>query len=145
MTTTQDFEENSQAVQAHLNIMQSVISRMASNSAASKAWCVTLVSAVLVLVADKGKPEFAWIAVIPTLLFLALDAYYLALEKGFRDSYNGFIQKLHAHQLTAQDLFVVVPEGGLAGLACKALASFSVWPFYITLLAMVYATYRFVI
>jgi len=50
-----DFKENPQVVQSHLTILQAVIQRMASNSASSKTWCVTLVSAILVIVADKGK------------------------------------------------------------------------------------------
>jgi len=140
-----DFKENPQVVQSHLTILQAVIQRMASNSASSKTWCVTLVSAILVIVADKGKPQYAWIAVIPTLLFLALDAYYLALEKGFRNSYNDFIQKLQGQSLSTSDLFVVTPKGNLFALFFGAFGSFSVWPFYLTLLGMVYAAKAFVI
>jgi hypothetical protein len=136
---------NSQAVQAHLAILQAVIQRMATNSSSCKGWCITLVAAILVVVADKGKPQLAWIALIPTLLFLALDAYYLALEKAFRNSYNRFIERLHEGKLGASDLYVVEPEGGLAGLGMKALASFSIWPFYTTLVVMIYLTRVFVI
>jgi hypothetical protein len=145
MTTEPRFKENSQAVQSHLTILQAVIQRMANNSASSKAWCITLVSAILVIVADKGKPQYAWIAVIPTLLFFVLDAYYLSLEKGFRNAYNSFINKLHSEALSAADLFVVVPQGGLFGLFVRSIFSFSVWPFYATLLGMIYAAKAFVI
>jgi len=145
MSHENEFKENSQAVQAHLTIQQAVIQRMAGNSASSKAWCVTLVSAILVIIADKGKPQYAWIAIIPTLLFLVLDAYYLALEKGFRSSYNSFIQKLHEQTLSAPDLFVVTPKGGLFALFFESLGSFSVWPFYVMLFGMIYATKVFII
>lgn len=145
MSDPSEFKENSQAVQAHLSIMQSVIQRMATNSSSSKAWCITLVSAILVIVADKGKPQYAWIAVVPSFLFFVLDAYYLALEKGFRNSYNSFIEKLHSERLVASDLFVVLPKGGLFALFFKSLGSFSVWPFYATLLGMIYAAKAFVI
>lgn len=84
------FQENSQAVQAHLAIAQSVIQRMANNSAGCKAWCITLVSAILVVVAQEGKPGFALLAILPTFLFAFLDTYYLALEKRFRNAYNSF-------------------------------------------------------
>src|SRR5437588_884531 len=113
MNAKRDLRENSEAVKAHLTIMQSVIQRMAGNSTSAKTWCITLVSAVLVVVADKGKPQFAWLAVIPTVLFLVLDAYYLGLERGFRKSYNTFIDKLHERTLAAADLYVVQPEGNL--------------------------------
>lgn len=73
--------EDSPSVQAHLSILQAIVLRMATNSSACKAWCISIVSAILVLVADKGKPQHALIALLPTLLFLALDAYYLSLEK----------------------------------------------------------------
>ncbi len=139
-----EYRENSQAVQAHLGIMQSVIQRMASNSSSCKAWCIALASAVLVLVADKSKPEYAWIAVIPTLLFLVLDAYYLALEKAFRHSYNEFIDKLHRGRIEPSDLYAVVPSGSLFWQFLKALRSFSVWPMYLTLLGMIYLAKTFV-
>src|SRR5256885_13144793 len=145
MNAKRDLRENSEAVKAHLTIMQSVIQRMAGNSTSAKTWCITLVSAVLVVVADKGKPQFAWLAVIPTVLLLVLDAYYLGLERGFRKSYNSFIDKLHGHELKASDLYVVEPEGDLLALAVAALRSFSVWPFYGTLLIMIYLAKQFVI
>ena len=43
------------------------------------------------------------------------------------------------------DLFVVVPQGGLFGLFVRSIFSFSVWPFYATLLGMIYAAKAFVI
>ena len=143
--TDPDAPISSQAVQAHLGIMQGVIQRMATNSASSKGWCITLVAALLVVVADKGKPQLALIALIPTLLFLALDAYYLALEKAFRQSYNHFIEKLHSSKLSASDLYVVEPEGNLARLAFRAIRSFSIWPLYATLLVMIVLVRIFVI
>lgn len=140
-----EFKENSQAVQSHLTILQSVIQRMATNSSSSKAWCVTLVSAILVIVADKGKPQYAWLALIPTILFLVLDAYYLGLERGFRNAYNAFIKKLHEQTLQPEDLFVVVPQGGVLRLFFLSLLSFSVWPFYGTLAGLIYAAKALVI
>ena len=49
------------------------------NAEHRKVWCVTLVAAVLVLVARTGKPLHALIAFVSMLLFLFLDSYYLAL------------------------------------------------------------------
>ena len=110
---------------------------MGANSSSCKAWCITVVSAVLVIVADKGNPDFAFIALIPTLLFLALDAYYLALEKGFRVSYNDFVKRLHAGAAKAEDLYAVIPKGSLSGHQFEALKSFSVWGFYVTLVILI--------
>ena len=132
-----NIDGESPSLQTHLSIMQGVIQRMASNSTSCKAWCVTLVSAVLVIVADKGKPDYAWIALLPTVVFAALDAYYLALEKGFRNSYNVFIRKLHTKQLTTEDLYSVSPAGNLSKLQLEALKSFSVWGFYVSLIVLI--------
>lgn len=139
MPDERKYGEESPAVQAHLGIAQSVIQHMASNSASCKAWCITLVSAILVIVADKGNPNYALIAAIPTLLFLALDTYYLALERCFRQSYNSFIEKLHGGRIVAADLYAVTPTGSLGGTCFKSLGSFSIWPFYVTLGVMIWA------
>lgn len=133
-------DADSASIQTHLGILQNVIQRMASNSYASKTWCVTLVSAVLVIVADKGKPDYAFIAMLPTFVFATLDAYYLALEKAFRNSYNDFISKLHRKTLTTTDLYSVAPKGNLSLLQWESFKSFSVWGFYLSLAVLILIT-----
>lgn len=125
--------EESPSVQTHLEILQRVIDRMAANSTSSKAWCIAVTSAVLVIVAEKGKANFALLALLPTILFLGLDAYYLGLEKGFRNSYKSFVKKVHDETLTPEDLYTVSPEGNESALQFDALKSFSVWGFYVVL------------
>lgn len=129
--------EESQSVQAHLNILQGVIQRMATNSTSCKAWAITVVSAVLVIVADKGKPEFAWIALLPTVLFAGLDIYYLAMEKAFRKSYRDFVAKLHGDEIAAEDLYEVNPAGNMHRHQLAAAGSYSEWGFYLPLLALI--------
>ena len=70
----------SPAVQSHLAMLQGVIGRLAGNSASCKTWCVSLVSALAVVVAQSGKVQLLLIAALPILLFAALDSYYLGLE-----------------------------------------------------------------
>ena len=134
------YGEDSPAVQAHLGIVQSAIQRMASNSEACKAWCITLVAAILVIVAEKGKPAYALIAAVPTILFSILDTYYLALEKCFRNSYNEFIDKIHGDRVAAVDLYAVMPLGSLPKSFARSLRSFSIWPFYLTLGLIIWLT-----
>ena len=137
MADQSNFDPESSAVQKHLEITQGVITRMAENSRSCKLWCVTLVSAVLVLVARTENPEYALIALIPAILFLILDTYYLALERGFRDSYDAFVRKLHQEELTLSDLYPVAPSGSSLGRFTASLVSFSIWPFYPTLVLMI--------
>jgi len=138
-------DENSPAVQAHLSIVQSAIERMATNSASSKTWCITLVAAILVIFADKSDSRFAYLAVVPTVLFCVLDAYYLAIEKGFREAYEVFITLLHNQQVTLPHLYVVKPAGGFGTHLVDAFRSFSVLPFYVVLVAIIILAQQFVL
>ncbi len=138
MAQAPNIDHDSAAVQKHLEIIQGIITRMAENSRASKLWCVTLVSAVLVLVARTGKAEHALIALAPTALFYLLDAYYLALERGFRRSYEEFVQKLHEERTSTLDLYSVAPTGSTwQGVLWVLFQSFSVSPFYLVVVTTV--------
>ena len=139
---------DSPSVQSYLQILQGVINRMATNSSSCKTWCITIVSAVIVIIADKGHPEYVWIASGPIALFFFLDAYYLALEQQFRDLYNAFIKKLHANQATIEDVFILSPSAGfIRSLRAQFLAAMSgsVWPFYFLLGLMLVAAQRWIV
>jgi hypothetical protein len=140
-------DHDSPAVQSSLTILEDVITRMAANSANAKTWCIALVSAILVLLADRDSADLFWIAIGPIVLFCMLDAYYLAMEKGFRDRYNQLVKRLHAGATVVDDLFVVIPAGQSplsVANAWRALRSFSVWPFY-TIQVVVLVVVRFLL
>ncbi len=137
MKQESSLDHDSPAVQKHLEIMQGVIMWMAENSRSCKVWCVTLVSAVLVLVARTEKPEYALIALIPAILFLILDTYYLALERAFRESYNAFVRKLGEDSSMPANLYQVERCGSVPRYFMACLKSFSILPFYPTLLVMI--------
>lgn len=132
--------EESPSVQTHLAMLQNVLQRMASNSSSCKSLCITLVTAVLVIVADKGKPDYALIALLPTVIFACLDAYYLALEKSFRETYNQFVSKLHNKLLVSSDLYVIKPQEKMSKHQVDAIKSMSVWGFYVPLVILIYIT-----
>lgn len=137
--TTNNVTFDSPSVQSYLTILQSVISRMATNSTNCKTWCVSLVSAIVVIVADKGKPDYVWISVIPIILFLLLDSYYLCLERQFRTVYNDFIRKLHFGNATVDDVFYLAPRVGAGTTSLniiRAGGSIAVWPFYVLFAVM---------
>ena len=138
MASQPEYDANSDAVRTHLTILQDVIRRMAGNSASCKNWCIVLVAAILVLVARTATPDYALLALLPTLLFLFLDAYYLALEQVFRNSYNAFVRKLHSDGVVAlSDLYVVRPAGPVNKQMLVSLRSTSVWPFYMALVVAI--------
>ena len=138
MPSTPSLTADSKEVIAHLTIMQGVIARMAENSRSCKVWCVTLVAAVLVLVARTGEPQHALIALLPTMLFLFLDAYYLALERAFIASQNAFVRELHKGDLAPAAIYRVGPTGMGLRLVLRCLfGSVSILPFYLLVAATV--------
>ena len=135
MSESQTFQPESSEVDTHLTIMQGVINRMADNSRWCKVWCVTLVSAALVLAARTDNPHHTLVALAPIVLFLVLDAYYLGLERSYRWSYNRFVKHLHQGKLQREQLFRVTKLGSDA---CHLLISFgspSIWLFYVFIVA----------
>lgn len=137
MNNVCSFNAESSSVQTHLKIMQGVIQRMAENSRACKVWCITIVSAGLILAARADRPDFVLISLVPAVAFLILDAYYLVLERAFRGSYNLFVQKLERGELMPSDLYVVKAAGSVPRTFLRSLRSFSIYPFYAALAIMV--------
>ena len=130
MSEARVLDEESDAVQTHLTILQGIIQRMADNSRSCKVWCVTLVAATMVLVAQTGEPKHTLIALIPTMLFLVLDSYYLAQERAFRKSYSMFVDTLHIGELRLVDIYRISSTGMGFGLVLRCLGSVSIWLFY---------------
>lgn len=71
-----------------IDIIQSIISRMASNSFFIKGWALTLVVGSLIL---RNENSFG-IALIPIVIFWILDAYFLRQERLFRKLYSWVIK-----------------------------------------------------
>ena len=71
-----------------LEFIQNVITRMNTNSFQLKGWSIVIVSALLAIYASTKDNYFFLVAVLPTLIFWFLDAYYLNQERKFRGLYN---------------------------------------------------------
>lgn len=73
---------------AHLEMIQTVIERMGSNSFQLKNWSVVLASSMFMLssAAHSVRP-LVFLALFPALVFWLLDGYYLRQEKLFRSLY----------------------------------------------------------
>lgn len=72
----------------HLEMIQAVITRMATNGFAIKGWSTVLITVSLAFLGKDGQPQYAWICFFPIMVFWALDAYFLSLERAFRELYN---------------------------------------------------------
>lgn len=76
----------------HLELVQNVISRMATNSFILKGWTITLISILFSLAINTSNIMFVSLAIFPALIFWGLDAYYLKQERQFRKLYD-YIRK----------------------------------------------------
>ena len=72
----------------HLQMIQGVINRMASNSFALKGWAVTLVAGIFALASRDSDKLYFLVSYIPCVVFWGLDSYYLLQERLYRALYN---------------------------------------------------------
>ena len=72
----------------HLEMIQGVISRMASNSFLLKGWAVTLVAGIFALATKDADKLYFIISYIPIIVFWGLDSYYLLQERLYRSLYE---------------------------------------------------------
>ena len=72
----------------HLDLIQGVINRMASNSFSLKNWTIVLVSALFALAARYSDANYVIIAFLPASGFWLLDGYFLRQERLYRKLYD---------------------------------------------------------
>ena len=72
----------------HLEFIQSIINRMASNSFIVKGWAITLVAALFALSSKDANKNYIIIAFLPVIIFWILDGYFLSRERAFRILYD---------------------------------------------------------
>lgn len=72
----------------HLEFIQAVIARMATNSFLFKGWAITIAAALSAFAAVDTKRALLAIALISTAMFWGLDGYYLWLEHCFVNMYK---------------------------------------------------------
>jgi hypothetical protein len=123
-------DHNSEAVIKTVDVQQSLIARMSASSSAVKNWCLTTTTGVVMFAIEKNREVFLWVALIPILLFAALDIYYLSLEKRVRVRYESLASKVRTERLDLSDLFDVNPGPLKFRDTLSAAISISVWPFY---------------
>ncbi len=85
MATYESFESNRIK---HMEMIQAVVARLASNSFLLKGWALTLTAAFLGLSVNNKDPGIAATALLPILAFWSLDTYYLRTERLFRALYD---------------------------------------------------------
>ncbi|MBU6197460.1 MAG: hypothetical protein KGO93_07860 [Cyanobacteria bacterium REEB446] len=76
-----------------IDLIQSCISRMASNSFLIKGWTISLIGVVLALIDKQSLASVILLLILPVLSFWFLDAYFLRTERQYRELYKWVLDK----------------------------------------------------
>ena len=131
-------------IQTHAIALERTIGRPVANAARCKLWSGAIVGGILLLASGKAQMAALPWAVVVVVLLAVVDAGQVAMARVFTDAYNRFMRKLPVNggnAMKAEEFVLPAPELGLqhAWQVLGALASFSVWPFYGALLALLVA------
>ncbi len=138
------------AIPPHATTLERAIHRHGSNSGRCKVLSGAMVAGMLLFASGRAQMAgLPWAAGVVVLLALA-DAGQVALARVFTEAYNRFMAKVPLNggpstkaQAAGAEEWLVLPAPALgmrdAGQVLGALGSFSVWPFYGALLALVVA------
>ena len=120
----------------HLEMIQSIITRLNTNSFHIKGLAITIVAAILAVYAATNKPDFILIAIFPPIIFWFLDTYYLQMERKFRGLYDEVAAVTNNNQeIKPFDMRTDFYSGGKYTYLC-VLFSKSIWPVYVPIIAL---------
>lgn len=127
--------ETLELIKFYTGLMQDTITRLASNAAACKTWALTIVAAVIALTVGKNATGgILWVCIAILLIFWLLDAYYLSMERSYRDVLNRKLKELNASPQTVdiELLNISLPNDCRPKAAdmARALLSYSAVGFY---------------
>jgi hypothetical protein len=76
-----------------IDLVQSIITRMAHNSFLVKGWSLAILSFSVAFSAHIGMNKLAMLLILPVLALWWLDSYYLKLERAYRRHYADILRK----------------------------------------------------
>lgn len=120
----------------YLEMIQNVMTRMASNSFLLKGWTVTIVVGLFVFAnrADNMDPKYILLALIPAVFFWGLDGFFIHQEWLFRKLYE------HAITLDTDDIDFSMKTGRFVSSDLswgKAVISKTLLPFYVPIIVLI--------
>jgi hypothetical protein len=116
----------------YLELIQSVINRMANNSFMLRGWTVTLVAGIFALAGKDTDKLYFLVAYIPVITFWGLDAYYLLQERLYRALYDK-IRKMDEKDIDFSLKATTETFGNRANGYCYCLVSLTEIGFYLPL------------
>ena len=110
----------------HLEMLQSLIARMAGYGASFKSYCITVTTAVIGFAFTLHRPGVAALALLPVVAFGVADAQYLRVERRFRAVFN----LVRAESWDAMPSFDINLESAPKQSFWSAITSWSIVWFY---------------
>ncbi len=129
----------SPAVIKHLDMLQGIISRMAGNSAACKTWALPIITGIIAFSLSEHCIPI-WISLIPAIMFFALDALYLGLERHFIGKQREFVAMLSDKTIKNNDIYVIASKRSFVihmGFIVAGMKSFATYFFYLPIIATI--------
>lgn len=114
----------------YLEAIQRIIDRLSNTSFILKGWAVSLVAGLMALAARDTNHRYVLIAYIPTVVFWLLDAYFLMMERQYRDLF-----KENADLSQKLEFFSIKRQKGNKELYARAFFSITMLLTYIPLIA----------
>jgi hypothetical protein len=117
---------------AHLEMLQGVINRLASNSSLMKTLAGTITAAAIALYGTIDGAKFTLLVAVafPVIVFWILDARYLAIERAYRNLYNAVRGEKPVEKFSMNYRSEFAGSESLFG----SLVSWSIFWFYATIL-----------
>lgn len=133
-------------VQGYISQLDSIINRMASNSANAKNWLMTLIAAVIAIQwSQDNLDKIRWL-LAPTVLFMLTDMYYLGMERRFKNIQKNFIKDVREGKDIKESIYSI-PKSSKCEQICNTFCtidSLSIWPFYLIVAGCIIAVKYFV-
>jgi len=120
----------------HLEFIQQIVTRLASNSFAYKGWTVVLVTGLFALGSKDATPAYLLVGALPAIAFWGLDAYYLRQERLFRELYDAVRLRGETNSQSGEFAMSTTPVSDRVDGWLRTLGSRSLWPFYGTMVAV---------
>jgi hypothetical protein len=94
--------EHEEFKRQHLEFVQNVITRMASNSFQIKGFTMVMATLLAGLWGESKNILFLWLVIPATIMCALVDAYYLQLERKYRELYKRSVEQLEKKQSLAE-------------------------------------------
>jgi len=108
---------------------------MASNSFLFKGWSITIIAGISAFATQDSNGLLMIVPIVATLLFWGVDAYYLMLERAFRNLYD----EVRLKKESEIDFELKIADTGFRVWLGTAVTRPILWLFYLTVLVMLVA------